>query len=378
MLSNNFGARIAPQTICIAPQTSGGMETTLAEACAALERHGMKPRLLGDGSRRVVGVATLEDAGEGEISFLANPKYEKLLATTRAAAVVVRPDVAARNGLNLIRVDDPYAAITVLIIELHGYRKHSPPVREAGAPNIASSAKIGANAQIHAGATIAEDAIIGDDAIIYPGCYIGPRCRIGGKLLLYANVVIYDGTVIGDRVTIHSGTVVGNDGLGYAPVGGKWVKIPQIGFVEIGDDVEIGANCSIDRATLGRTRIGSGTKFSNLIAIGHGAQIGEDCLLVAQVGVAGSATVGRHVTMAGQVGVVGHIRIGDNATIGAKAGVTNSVPDGETVLGQPAIPIREMRRQIAYMLRLPDLNRQVKQQEKRIAELEARLRGNDG
>ena len=350
------------------------METTLIEACAALERHGMQPRIEGDPSRRITGVATLEDAGESEISFLANPKYEKLLATTRAAAVVVRPDVTARNGLNLIRVDDPYAAITILIIELHGYRKHSPPPRDAGSPNIAASAKIGANAQIHPGVTIAEDVTIGDNAVIYPGCYIGPRCRIGHNVLLYPNVVLYEDTVLGNRVTVHSNTVIGNDGLGYAPVGGKWIKIPQIGTVEIGDDVEIGSNCSIDRATLGCTRIGSGTKFSNLIAIGHGAQIGADCLFVAQVGIAGSATVGRHVTMAGQAGVVGHIRIGDNATVGARAGVTNSVPDGETVLGQPAIPIREMRRQIAYVQRLPDLNSRVKEQEKRIAKLEEQLR----
>lgn len=360
--------------VAVTPQPSGGMETTLIQACAALERHGMQPRLEGDPSRHIIGVATLEDAGESEISFLANPKYEKLLATTRAAAVVVRPDVTARNGLNLIRVDDPYAAITILIIELHGYRKHSPPPRDAGSPNIAASAKIGANAQIHPGVTIAEDVTIGDNAVIYPGCYIGPRCRIGHNVLLYPNVVLYEDTVLGNRVTVHSNTVIGNDGLGYAPVGGKWIKIPQIGTVEIGDDVEIGSNCSIDRATLGCTRIGSGTKFSNLIAIGHGAQIGPDCLFVAQVGIAGSATVGRHVTMAGQVGVVGHIRIGDNATVGAKAGVTNSVPDGETVLGQPAIPIREMRRQIAYVQRLPDLNSRVKEQEKRIAKLEEQLR----
>jgi UDP-3-O-[3-hydroxymyristoyl] glucosamine N-acyltransferase len=167
--------------------------------------------------------------------------------------------------------------------------------------------------------------------------------------------------------------VVGNDGLGYAPVNGKWIKIPQIGIVEIGDDVEIGSNCSIDRATLGRTMIGSGTKMSNLIAIGHGTRIGEDCLFVAQVGLAGSVDVGRHVTMAGQVGVVGHIRVGDNATIGAKAGVINSVGDGETVLGQPAIPIREKKRQVAALGRLPRLADQVKELSKQVAELKEQL-----
>jgi len=350
------------------------METTLAGVCALLERHGFKPELVGNAQQAICGVATLEDASDREITFLANPRYERLLATTRAGAVLLGPRVGAPSHLNLVRVSDPYAAITALIIELHGYRKH-PPVRlEAGPPSIAPTARIGRNPQVHQGVTISDDVIIGDNAVIYPGCYIGPGCRIGNDLLLYPNVVIYDGTIIGNRVTIHSGTVIGNDGLGFAPIGGKWVKIPQIGIVEIGDDVEIGANCAIDRATLGRTRIGSGTKFSNLIAIGHGAQIGEDCLLVAQVGVAGSATIGRHVTMAGQAGVVGHIRIGDNVTVGAKAGVTTSVPDGETVLGQPAIPIRQMRRQVAYVQRLPELNKLVREQQKRIAELEARLR----
>jgi UDP-3-O-[3-hydroxymyristoyl] glucosamine N-acyltransferase len=349
------------------------MERTLADACATLERHGLSPQLRGDPRRVIRGVNTLEDAGDGEISFLSNPRYEKVLKTTRAAAVVLKPDIQAPDQLSLIQVADPYAAITILIIELHGYRQHRRVRPEAGRPEIAPTARIGERATIHPGATIDDDVVIGDDAVIYPGCYVGPRCRIGDKVLLYPNVAIYDGTIIGRKVTIHSGTVVGNDGLGYAPVAGKWVKIPQIGIVEIGDEVEIGSNCSIDRATLGRTFIGSGTKLSNLIAIGHGAQIGEDCLFVAQVGLAGSVNVGRHVTMAGQAGVVGHIRIGDNATVGAKAGVTNNVPDGETVLGQPAIPIRDMKRQVAYVMRLPELNETVKRLEKQIAELERRL-----
>jgi len=353
------------------------METTLAQACAVLERRGIKPVLCGDGGRVIRGVATLEDAVEGEISFLANPKYEKLLQTTRASAVVLKPDVQAPEGLALIRVDDPYAAITMLIIELHGYRRHRPVRRGEGSPNISPTARVGQRAVIYPGVTIDDEVVIGDDAVIYPGCYIGRGCRIGHNLLLYPNVVIYDGTIIGDRVTIHSGTVIGNDGLGYAPVDGRWLKIPQIGIVEIGDDVEIGSNCSIDRATLGKTRIGSGTKFSNLIAIGHGTHIGENCLFVAQVGLAGSVNVGNHVTMAGQAGVVGHIRIGDNATVGAKAGVTNSVPDGETVLGQPAIPIRDMRRQVAYVQRLPDLNETVKRLEKEVADLRRHLSRRD-
>jgi UDP-3-O-[3-hydroxymyristoyl] glucosamine N-acyltransferase len=349
------------------------MEATLAELCQVLEQHGMKPALQGDPSRRIRRVATLEDAAEGDVAFLSNPKYEKMLQATRATAVVLRPGVEAPPHVDLIRVDDPYAAITAFIVKLHGYRQHRcvPPDRTRS--SIHETAQIGENATIHPGVAIDEHAVIGRDAIIYPGCYIGPRCRLGDNVLLYPNVVLYDDTIVGERVTIHANTTIGEDGLGYAPVGGQWVKIPQIGHVEIEDDVEIGANCTIDRATLGRTRIGRGSKFSNLIAIGHGTQIGEHCLLVAQVGVAGSVTVGHHVTMAGQSGVVGHIRIGDHATIGAKAGVTNNVPEHETVLGAPAIPIRDMRRQIAHVAHLPELSQRIKTLEKEVAELRRQL-----
>ena len=354
------------------------MQATLAQLCETLKKHGMKPELEGDAGQNIHSVTTLEDAGDGQISFLSNPKYEKMLQQTRAAAVILKPDVPAPDHLNLIRVADPYAALTVLIVKVHGYRQHRRVAPSPTCTHIAESATIGENATIHPGASIDEDVVIGDNAVIYPGCYIGPRCRIGDNLLLYPNVVVYDDTIMGDRVTIHAGTVIGEDGLGYAPVGNKWIKIPQIGYVEIGDDVEIGASCTIDRATLGKTKIGSGTKFSNLIAVGHGTQIGENCLLVAQVGLAGSVNVGEHVTMAGQVGVVGHIRIGDNATLGAKAGVTNDVPDGETYLGAPAIPITEMKRQFVHIQRLPELKQQVKKLQKRIAELEARLSAETG
>lgn len=354
------------------------MEATLTDLCAVLEQYGMKPVLKGEGRRPIQRIATLEEAVAGDVSFLSNPKYEKMLQTTHASAVVLRPGVQAPEHLDLIQVDDPYAAITVLIVKLHGYRQHRPVPARPKCTHVHETARIGENAILHPGVTIDEDVVIGRDAVIYPGCYVGPRCRIGDKVLLYPNVVLYDDTVLGHRVTIHASTVVGEDGLGYAPVGGQWVKIPQIGHVEIEDDVEIGANCAIDRATLGKTVIGRGTKFSNLIAIGHGTHIGAHCLFVAQVGVAGSVTVGEHVTMAGQAGVVGHIRIGDNATIGAKAGVTNSVPDGETVLGQPAIPIHDKKREVVYIARLPDLNDTVKRLERQVAELEKRLAETSG
>jgi UDP-3-O-[3-hydroxymyristoyl] glucosamine N-acyltransferase len=349
------------------------MSATLGELCAAIREHGMKPELVGDAERVVERVATLEDAVAGDVSFLSNPKYEKALQTTQASVVVLGPDVEAPDRFDQIRVEEPYAAITVAIVKLYGYRRHRRVAPDPARCTIHETAHIGENATIHPGATVDEQAVIGDHAVIYPGCYVGPRCRLGSHVTLFPNVVIYDDCVLGDRVTIHANTTVGEDGLGYAPVGDKWVKIPQIGHVEIQDDAEIGANCAIDRATLGKTVIGKGTKFSNLIAIGHGTRIDDDCLFVAQVGLAGSVTVGRHVTMAGQAGVVGHIRIGDNATIGAKAGVTNSVPDGETYLGQPAIPISDMRRQVAHIGKLPELRKRVKELEKELADLRARL-----
>ncbi len=349
------------------------MQATLKELCAAIDQYGMKPALVGDPQHVIRGVATLEDARAGDVSFLSNPKYEKTLQTTRASAVVLGRDVAAPEHLNLIRVDDPYAAITVLIVKLHGYRQHRRVAPEAGRAEIHPSARVGENATIHPGATVDEDVVIGDNAVIYPGCYVGPRCRIGDNVLLYANVVVYDDCVLGDRVTIHANTTIGEDGLGYAPYEGQWVKIPQIGHVEIQDDVEIGANCTIDRATLGKTVIGRGTKFSNLIAVGHGTHIGAHCLFVAQTGLAGSVNVGHHVMLAGQVGVVGHIRIGDHARVGAKAGVTNNIDDGETVLGQPAIPIREHKRLVVYQQRLPELSDTVKRLERELAELKAKL-----
>lgn len=349
------------------------MAATLESIIGVLAQHGFEARLEGNARQEITAVATLEDALPGQIGFLANPKYEKLLQSTRASAVVLKSDVTAPPNLNLLRCEDPYAAITVLIIALHGYRRHVRPKNLDASGFIAASARIGERAMLYPGVTIDENAVIGRNVVLYPGVYIGPRCCIGDDVTLFPNVVLYDDTQLGNRVTIHAGSVIGEDGLGYAPYQGRWVKIPQIGSVEIGDDVEIGSNCSIDRATLGKTRIAAGTKFSNLIAVGHGTQIGSHCMFVAQVGLAGSISVGDHVTMAGQAGVVGHIRIGDKATIGAKAGVTNNVADGETVLGQPAIPIHDMRRQIAYQKRLPKMNESIRKLEKKVAELEARL-----
>ncbi len=348
------------------------MAMTLGQLAEALAENGMECTLAGDAGVEIRAVNTLEDAGAGEIGFLANPKYQKLLAATRASAVVVRPDRKAPARLNLIRTPDPYAAITALIILLHGHRTH-PHWGLSPAATIADSAKLGRDPNVAPHATIGNDVVIGDNVTVYPGCYIADRCKLGDDVTLYPNVVLYEDTILGDRVAIHAGTVIAEDGLGYAPVDGKWVKIPQIGHVEIGHDVEIGANCSIDRATLGKTVIGAGTKFSNLIAVGHGTRIGDNCLFVAQVGLAGSVNVGNHVTLAGQVGVAGHLTIADNAEIAAKSGVVNDVEAGAQMLGQPAMPINDAKRVYATFTHLPEMRQRLKELETEVQRLREQL-----
>jgi len=190
---------------------------------------------------------------------------------------------------------------------------------------------------------------------------------------LFPNVVIYDGSVIGNRVTIHAGSVIGQDGLGYAPRNGQWIKIPQIGRIIIEDDVEIGANCAFDRATLGRTRVGRGTKFSNGVVIGHGASVGEDCMVVALVGIAGSAKIGNHVTLAGQVGVAGHLEIADSVKIGAQSGVASSLKQPGEYMGTPAVEAAAFRRQVSVIHRLPEMKERLRQLEQQMAEMQKRL-----
>ena len=342
-----------------------------------LTKSGMRCVVEGDAAREIVGVATLEDARPDEVSFLANSKYESALQTTSAGAVIVSNEQQVPAGMTTLRTADPYASVAMLMAHVHGFRRHPGGGIDPRAV-IHATAEIGEGATIHHGVTIAANVSIGRNSMIYPGCYVANDCRLGDDCLLYPNVVIYDRCILGNRVAIHAGTVIGEDGLGYAPINDKWHKIPQVGIVEIGDDVEIGSNCSIDRAALGRTVIASGTKLSNLIAIGHGTKIGEDCMLVAQVGVAGSVTVGRHVTMAGKVGVAGHLKIGDNAELAAMAGVMRDVPPKTRMFGLPANEIREALRSMSMVRRLPEMRKQIKRMESQIAALEKALGDRQG
>jgi UDP-3-O-[3-hydroxymyristoyl] glucosamine N-acyltransferase len=346
--------------------------TTLGELSLHLTAQGVTSELVGDAQTSVERVNTLEDAVAGEISFLTNPRYRQLALESKASALIISQDETLRFDVPVLRCKDPYAALTLATIRLHGYRRH-PQWGVSPRANLATSARVGSGASIADGVTIDENVTIGRNVVIYPNTYVARDVTLGDDVVLFPNVTIYDGCILGNRVTIHAGTVIGEDGLGYAPVDGKWLKIPQVGRVVIGDDVEIGSNCTIDRATVGTTRLGSGTKFSNLIAIGHGTKVGDDCLFVAQVGIAGSATIGRHVTIAGQAGVVGHIHIGDDVQIGAQAGVTDSIAAGTKVLGAPAVPISEARRQFLLVRRLPDLRDRLRALEEEVQQIRRRL-----
>lgn len=340
----------------------------LSDLANHLNSRGMPCEVVGDASLRVVAMNTLKDAGPRDLSFLSNAKYVDELQTTRAGAVIVSRDQPTPEGMTVLRAADAYAAMAMLVLHIHGWRKH-PRAAERTPAVIHPTAVIGPGANIHHGVTIEADTIIGRNAVIYPGVYIADGCRIGDDCVLYPNVVLYNGSVLGHRVTIHAGTVIGEDGLGYAPVAGKWQKIPQVGTVEIADDVEIGSNCSIDRATLGKTVIGAGTKFSNLIAIGHGTKIGEHCMFVAHVGIAGSVDVGNHVTMAGKVGVAGHLTIGDNAKLAAMAGVMRDVPANATMMGAPAVDKVEAARSMSLVMKLPEMRKQIRQLETQVEKL---------
>lgn len=347
----------------------------LSELCEMLVGGGFQASLAGE-DRRVTGLNTLEDASEGELSFLSNPKYAGALAKTRASAVIVGESAAVPDGLAAIRCSDPYAAMTLAIIKLHGYREH-PRWGLSERATINPSAVIGHNPNIAGGVTIAADVTIGDNCTLYPGVYIANGVRIGDDCTLFPNVVVYDHSDLGNRVTIHAGSVIGQDGLGYAPYEGRWLKIPQVGRAVIADDVEIGANCAIDRATLGRTQIGPGTKFGNVVVIGHGTKVGPDCMFVGQVGVAGSVTIGRHVTLAGQVGVAGHLAIGDDARAGGQSGISGDIKSGADVLGSPAIPIGLAKRSFHLIQKLPELIKRIKDLEREMDELTEKLGGKE-
>jgi UDP-3-O-[3-hydroxymyristoyl] glucosamine N-acyltransferase len=313
--------------------------------------------LEGEASIEVGACASLESAEAGQVSFLANQRYASQLATTKASAVIVGAEVRRpESGVALLRAKDPYFAFRNAVIALHGFRRHP-------------------HSGIHPLAFVDPTASIGRGTVIYPFAYVGAGAKIGADCILYPNVTVYDGCVLGDRVTLHAGCSVGNDGFGYAThaLPGEAPahhKIPQSGNAVLEDDVELGANCSIDRATIGSTVIGRGTKFSNNVVIGHGTKVGVHNLFVAQVGLAGSVTTGAYVLMGGQSGAAGHLKIGNQVRVAGQSGIMHDVEDKQVMMGTPAIPSVVARRVYNHFQNLDALVKRLKELEKKVAELE--------
>jgi len=321
----------------------------------------------GDESLIIKGVAKIEEAGEGEISFLSNPKYFKFLETTRASAVFVSKDFP-KADVTVIRTENPYVAFLKTLQTFH-------PPHESLSPGIHSSAvidtsvELGTDVAIGPLVYIGANCSIGDRVKIHPGAVISDNVSIGDETIIYPNVTVRERVHIGKHVIIHNGTVIGSDGFGFAREGQSYHKIPQVGTVVIEDKVEIGSNCTIDRATIGETRIKKGAKLDNLIQIAHNVVVGENTVIAAQSGVSGSTKLGKGVIVGGQVGFVGHIEVGDNTSIGAQSGVSKNLPSDSIYFGYPARPIMQAKREEASLRKLPDLLKKINQLEKEIVKL---------
>ncbi|NOZ60624.1 MAG: UDP-3-O-(3-hydroxymyristoyl)glucosamine N-acyltransferase [Calditrichaeota bacterium] len=320
--------------------------------------------LEGDGSAIVYGVAKIEDARDGEIAFISNPKYAKFIESTQASAVIVGHDFPATEK-TIIRTANPYVAFLRVLRYFHP-RKEMLDEGIHPSAVIHPSVFVGEGTRIGAGVVIGKNSVIAKDCQIFPNVVIGEDVQVGDKTLIYANVTLREQVHIGRNVIIHSGTVIGSDGFGFAREGEIYHKIPQVGIVIVEDDVEIGANCTIDRATLGQTIIRKGVKLDNLIQVAHNVEIGENTVIAAQSGIAGSTKLGKNVVIGGQVGIVGHIEIADQVTIAAQSGVTKPLPSKIVVFGYPARPIMQAKREEAALRKLPQLL-------KRISELEAKI-----
>jgi UDP-3-O-[3-hydroxymyristoyl] glucosamine N-acyltransferase len=331
--------------------------------------------LRGAGEVEIRGVAGIEEAGPGDLTFLANRRYVSHLATTGAAAVVIAPGQDA--PLPALVSDNPYLAFARAVSLIRPATRPAPgidpsarvdPTAELGAEVhigplavVGAGARVGPRTVLHAHVVVSEGVEIGEDCLLHSGVHVRERCRLG------------------DRVIVQNGAVIGADGFGFARDGdGRYHKFPQVGTVVIEDDVEIGALSAVDRAALGETRIGRGCKLDNLVQVGHSVTIGEDTVLAGQVGIAGSSRVGRRVTLAGQVGVAGHLTIGDGAVATAQTGIPSSVDDGTVVSGYPAIDNRAWLRSSAVFAKLPELQKRVREVERRLEGLRERLRETDG
>ncbi|MCP3905518.1 MAG: UDP-3-O-(3-hydroxymyristoyl)glucosamine N-acyltransferase [Planctomycetes bacterium] len=329
----------------------------------------------GDGDVEISGCAPIDTAGPTEITFLANRKYAQFLRSTRAAGVLIDSSTPCPDHVTRLVCDDPYFAFRNALVELCGFRTHPAPI-DPDAARIHPAATVADDAVVHPYVVVEEGASVGRRTVLYPGVYIGTGTVVGDDCILYPNVTVYDRCVLGDRVTLHSSTVIGHDGFGYATHGGRHEKIPQTGNVVIEDDVELGAGCAIERAAIEETRIGKGTKFADLISIGHGTRVGDHCLLVSLVGISGSVDVGNYVAIGGQAGVTGHLKIGDGVQVMARAAVARDVEPGRRVGGVPAIDSEDAKRNALAGTDLYGLFKRVRQLEREVRRL--REEGDDG
>jgi UDP-3-O-[3-hydroxymyristoyl] glucosamine N-acyltransferase len=347
------------------------MAATTAAALAQLVRG----ELRGDGNRPITGASGLDQAGPQDISYLVDEKHLPALKSSRAGACIVGPNLAKHaieNGPILIVVPDALDAFLVVLQEFRP-RSFRREIGISPAAHVSPQAVIGEGCNIHPGACIEAGVVLGPGCDVYPGAYVGKDCQVGSSCILYPNAVLYAGVILGDRVIVHAGAVLGADGFGYRFREGRFEKIPQLGWVEIQNDCEIGANATIDRGMIGATVIGEGTKIDNLVMIGHNGRIGRHNAFASQVGLAGSVTTGDYVRMAGQVGIADHVHIGQGAVLGAKAGVHNDLPGNQAYLGAPARPEAEAIRILMTQTKLPDMRKQLRELEQQAAALQQQL-----
>jgi UDP-3-O-[3-hydroxymyristoyl] glucosamine N-acyltransferase len=324
-------------------------------------------RLEGDGGIEIVRVAGIQDAAAGDVTFLANRKYERTLAATRASAIILREDAPAAPCA-MLRTRDPYLAFARAVGLFAPSWRPAPGVHALAA--IAGDARLGNEVSIGAFVSIGAGASIGDRTVIFPNVTVGDAATVGSDCVIHSNVSIRERVVLGDRVILQNGVVIGGDGYGFVRRGdGTHEKIPQVANVIVEDDVELGANTTVDRPAVGETRFGSGTKLDNLVQVGHGVSIGRNVLMAAQVGIAGSTDIDDGVIFGGQVGVGGHLHIGRGAMAVGQSGVTNSLDAGAMVSGYPAIDSREWRKASVIFRRLPELKRRIEELEAQLAAL---------
>jgi UDP-3-O-[3-hydroxymyristoyl] glucosamine N-acyltransferase len=343
------------------------MEFT-AEQIAAL----INGQVLGNPQVKVTGLAKIEEGLEGTLSFLSNPKYEEYIYSTKSSICIVNnsfdPSKPLPSSLTLIKVEDAYSCFAKLLEEYAQMTRKQPGIEQPSF--ISQTAKIGEHLYLGAFAYVGDNVLIGNNVAIYPNAYIGDNVKIGDNTVVHPGATIYNDCVIGNRCVIHAGVIVGADGFGFAPnEKGEFQKVPQIGNVVIEDDVEIGSNTTIDRATMGSTFIRKGVKIDNLCQIAHNVDVGQHTAMAAQVGVAGSAKIGQHVMIGGQAGISGHLKIADGTKIVAQSGIPSTVKKADTLMGSPGIPLDDFKRSYFGFRKLPFILTKLQELEKQLKEL---------